>query len=207
MTVGLSLALLPFGGRADDWPQWRGPNRDGVWRETGILEAIPASGLPVRWRAKVGAGYSGPAVAQGRVFVADHQFEPEVERVVCFDETTGKQLWTHSYATDYKEMEYGNGPRATPTVFEGKVYTLGTQGHLVCLDASQGELVWKKHLVTDLHGQVPRYGASAAPLVIGDSLIVCAGGPADASVVALDRRSGELRWSTLPDRPAYSAPI
>jgi WD40 repeat protein len=104
-------------------------------------------------------------------------------------------------------MEYGNGPRATPTVFAGKVYTLGTQGHLVCLDAVKGELVWKKHLVTDLHGQVPRYGASAAPLVIGDLLIVCAGGQPDASVVALDRMNGELRWSRLSDRPAYSAPI
>jgi outer membrane protein assembly factor BamB len=84
--VGLSL-LLPVAARADDWPQWRGPNRDGAWQETGILGTIPASGPDVRWRAKVGNGFSGPVVAQGRVFVTDHQFNPEVERVLCFDET------------------------------------------------------------------------------------------------------------------------
>src|SRR5262245_55836438 len=87
-----SLLILSVGILADDWPQWRGPNRDGVWRESGILDAIPASGLQVGWRARVGNGYSGPVVAQGRVFVTDHQFDPEVERVVCFDERTGRQL-------------------------------------------------------------------------------------------------------------------
>jgi WD40 repeat protein len=201
------LLLRPAGAWADDWPQWRGPNRDGIWRETGILETIPPSGLTVQWRAKVGNGYSGPVVAQGRVFVTDHVFEPEVERVLCFEETTGKQLWTHSYPCDYRDMEYGNGPRAAPTVHDGRVYTLGTQGHLVCLDAGDGKLQWKKHLVADLQGRIPRYGASAAPLVVGDLLIVCSGGQSNASVVALDRTTGALRWSSLPDRPAYSAPI
>jgi WD40 repeat protein len=204
--LGLAL-LLPVAVRADDWPQWRGPNRDGVWRETGILETIPASGLEVRWRAKVGNGFSGPAVAQGRVFVTDHQFNPEVERVLCFDEATGKPLWVHSYPCNYKDMEYGNGPRASPTVHDGKIYTLGTQGHLFCLDAAKGEVVWKKNLAEDFSGQIPRYGATAAPLVVGDILILCAGGQPEASVVALDRKTGDLRWKALADRPAYSAPI
>jgi WD40 repeat protein len=199
--------LTVASARADDWPQWRGPGRDGVWHETGILERIPASGVDVRWRTKVGAGYAGPVVAQGRVFVTDHQFDPEAERVLCFDEATGKVLWVHSYPVNYKDMEYGNGPRASPTVHDGKVYTLGTQGDLFCLDATRGDVVWKKRLVEDLHGQVPRYGASAAPLVVGELLIVCAGGTPDASVVALDRKTGDLRWQALSDRPAYSAPI
>jgi WD40 repeat protein len=193
--------------RAADWPQWRGPNRDGVWSETGILETIPSSGLEVRWRAKVGSGYSGPVVAQGRVFVNDHVFNPEAERILCFDESTGKPLWVHSYPTTDKDMEYGNGPRASPTVHDGKVYTLGTQGHLFCLDAATGQVLWKRSLSEDFQGQIPRYGASAAPLVVGDLLFVCAGGQPDASVVALDRATGELRWKALPDRPAYSAPI
>jgi hypothetical protein len=205
--VLFALMLSVLSVQADDWPQWRGLNRDGVWRETGILEVIPASGLAVRWRAKIGQGYSGPVVAQGRVYVTDHQFNPEVERVVCLDETTGKQLWVHSYPTTYKDMEYGNGPRASPTVHDGMVHTLGTQGHLVCLNAASGDLVWKKSLAEDLHGDVPRYGASAAPLVVGDLLIVCAGAQPDASVVALDCKTGELRWKALADRPAYSAPI
>jgi outer membrane protein assembly factor BamB len=206
VTLGSSL-LLFVAAQAGDWPQWRGPNRDGVWRETGILETIPASGLEIRWRAKVGAGYSGPVVARGRVFITDHQFNPEVERVVCFEEATGKLLWMHSYPTTYNDMEYGNGPRASPTVHDGKVYTLGTQGHLFCLDVARGDVVWKKNLPEDFRGQIPRYGASAAPLVVGDLLIVCAGGQPDASVVALDRKTGELRWKALADRPAYSAPI
>jgi outer membrane protein assembly factor BamB len=204
---GLALLLAVASVAADEWPQWRGPSRDGAWREAGILQRIPDSGLEVRWRAKIGAGSSGPVVAQGRVFVTDHQFNPEVERVLCFDEATGKSLWIHSYPTDYKDMEYGNGPRASPTVHDGKVYTLGTQGHLFCLDAASGEVVWQKKLAEDFHGQIPRYGASAAPLAVGDLLIVCAGGQPDASVVALDHKTGNQRWRALSDRPAYSAPI
>jgi len=193
--------------RADDWPQWRGSSRDGVWRETGIVDAIPAGGLKVRWRARIGRGYSGPVVAQGRVFVTDHQFRPEVERVLCFDEVTGESVWTHSYPVDYEHMEYGNGPRASPTVDDGKVYTLGTQGHLFCLDAVSGDVHWKKDLAKEYNARVPQYGASVAPLVEGDLLIVCIGGQPDASVIAFDRNSGEERWKALDDRPAYSAPI
>ncbi len=98
LAVGLTLLLrMPATVRADDWPQWRGPSRDGVWREAGILEALPRDGLKVRWRARIGSGYSGPVVAKGRVYVTDHRTGPEVERVLCFDEATGKPLWVHSY--------------------------------------------------------------------------------------------------------------
>src|SRR5262249_20917533 len=159
----------------------------GVWREQGILERIPAAGLKIRWRAKVGLGYSGPVVADGRVFVTDHQLRtdaarPEVERVLCFEESSGKALWIHAYPCDYANMEYGNGPRASPTVHEGKVYTLGTQGHLHCLDAAKGDVLWKKDLTKEYKARVPQYGASAAPLVEGDLLIVCAGAEPDGTV-------------------------
>ena len=198
---------LSLPGRAEDWPQWRGANRDGVWHETGILETIPAGGLKIRWRARIANGYSGPVVARGRVFVTDHQARTEVERVLCFDEVTGKPLWVHSYPCDYEDMEYGNGPRAAPTVHAGKVYTLGTKGHLYCLDAAKGEVLWKKDLVKEYNARIPRYGASPAPLVEGDLLIVCAGGHPEASVIALDRNTGQERWKALKDRPAYSAPM
>src|SRR5258706_13907859 len=95
----LALLTAVVSARAEDWPQWRGPNRDGVWRETGILETIPAAGLEIRWRAKVGNGFSGPAVAHGRVFGTDHVFNPGVERVVCLEEATGKGVWVHSIPT------------------------------------------------------------------------------------------------------------
>lgn len=194
--------------RADDWPQWRGSNRDGIWRESGILESFPAGGLKIHWRARVGLGYSGPVVAQGRVFVTDHVLRPtEVERVVCFEESTGKQLWVSSYPVDYADMEYGNGPRASPTVHEGKVFTLGTQNHLHCLDAASGSVIWKKDLVKEYKARFPRYGASPAPVVEGELLIVAAGGQPDASVIAFDRNTGAERWKALPDRMSYSAPI
>jgi WD40 repeat protein len=193
--------------QGDDWPQWRGPNRDGQWRETGVVESIPADGVLIRWRVRIGYGYSGPAVAQGRVFVTDRKLGPEVERVLCFDEATGRALWTFSYPCDYANMEYGNGPRACPTVHEGKVYTLGTKGHLVCLKATSGEVVWKKDLVKEYAAQIPQYGASVAPLIEGDLVIVSAGVRPDGTVIAFDRNSGVERWRALRDRPAYSSPI
>jgi hypothetical protein len=159
-TLTLCVSLLATAaGRGEDWPQWRGPNRDGLWRETGILAAIPEAGLKIRWRARIGAGYSGPVVAQGRVFVADHQLRPEVERVLCFDEASGKPIWVHSYPCAYEDMEYGNGPRASPVVHEGKVYTLGTKGHLLCLNADKGTVLWSKDLAKDCNARIPQYGA------------------------------------------------
>jgi len=205
--VVLLLVLLPGGLQADDWPQWRGPERDGVWRETGIVDRIPANGLNVRWRARVGNGYSGPVVARGRVYVSDHFYATEVERVLCFDEATGKPLWVHSYPCPYGDMEYGNGPRAAPTVHDGRVYVFGTKGHLVCLDAVKGDLIWKKDLVKEVKARVPQYGASAAPLIDGDLLFVIAGAQPDGTVMAFDRKTGQERWRALSDRPAYSAPI
>jgi WD40 repeat protein len=146
-------------------------------------------------------------VAQGHVFVTERRVRPEVERVLGFEEATGKLLWAHSYPCSYQDMEYGNGPRASPTVYDGKVYTLGAKGHLVCLDARRGSVVWKKDLAKDCAARIPQYGASAAPLIEGDLLIVIAGGQPDATVMAFDRNTGKERWKALKDRPAYSAPI
>ncbi len=209
MLAGIGLVVLSQTQhlRSEDWPQWRGQNRDGVLQETGLVEKIPPTGLKVRWRAKVGRGYSGPVVAKCRVFVNDQVFQPELERVLCFDEGTGKMLWTHSYPVDYEKMEYGNGPRASPTVHEGRVYTLGTQGDFCCLDAATGKPFWQKDLQQEYKAEIPRYGASVAPIVEGDLVIVCIGGKPEASVIAFDRISGKERWKALKDEAGYSAPI
>lgn len=209
LTATLILAAATRAVHADDWPQWRGPLRDGVWREDGIVSAIPESGLPIRWRARVYNGWSGPAVASGRVFVTDHnpKSDPEVERIICFDEATGQKLWVHQYPCPYGNMEYGNGPRATPTIHDGLVYSLGTMGHLVCLKADTGDLVWKKSPGEDLDVEKPRYGVSAAPLVEGDVVIISSGVTPDGTAIAFDRKTGTERWRALNDRPAYSAPI
>jgi outer membrane protein assembly factor BamB len=206
--AALAATLAASGLRADDWPQWLGPQRDGVWRETGILETLPATGLKVRWRVGVGLGYSGPVVAGGRVYVTDRQRSPqEVERVLCLEEESGRPLWTHAYPCSYRGVGYASGPRASPTVYQGKVYTLGATGHLFCLDAAGGQVLWKKDLAKEYKARPPRYGMSAAPLVEGGLLIVCAGGEPYASVVAFNKHTGQEVWRALPDRPSYSAPV
>ena len=145
MLLWLLVESVPV--RADDWPQWRGPLRDGVWREDGILERFPPEGPPVRWRTPIGAGFSGPAVAGGRVFLMDRVVDESAsadvktqwnyrdktkgqERVLCLDEATGKVLWKHAYPCAY-ETAYGSGPRATPTVCGDRVYTRRRDGRPV----------------------------------------------------------------------------
>jgi outer membrane protein assembly factor BamB len=219
----LILASLALPARGDDWPQWRGTNREGVWRERGIVESFPTAGLPVRWRAPLGAGFSGPAVAQGKVFVMDRLLAEGApqdvktqwnyrdktmgrERVVCLDEASGKPLWTQSYPCAYS-IAYGSGPRATPTVSGDKVYTLGAMGDLLCLDVATGKILWQKNFVRDYGAEVPTYGYAGAPLVDGRRLIAVVGGEEHA-VVAFDRETGRELWrSGSSSEPGYCAPI
>jgi len=203
----------------DDWPQWLGPLRDGVYRETGIIDVIPPDGLPVKWRVPVHAGYSGPAVAAGRVFVMD--YEPETgtianepgvvnelkgkERIACFAADSGNLLWEYSYAQPYS-ISYAGGPRCTPTVDEGKVYALGAEGRLSCLDAASGELVWEKLLTSEYNTKTAVWGYASHPLIDGDLLYTIAGG--DGSVcVALNKHTGAEEWTALSaPEPGYCAP-
>jgi outer membrane protein assembly factor BamB len=192
----------------DDWPQWRGVERDGVWRETGIIEKFSGPEIAIKWRATVSNGYSGPTVAKGRVYVTDRVSEPEqIERVLCFDEETGSAIWTHEYACAYKSVGYPDGPRASVTVSGGLAYSLGSMGHLRCLDAATGELVWKKDPGTDYDVKKPIWGVASAPLVENDLLIVQLGANPDACIVGLDRRNGNEVWRALEDKASYSAPI
>jgi outer membrane protein assembly factor BamB len=202
-TFCLCASIAP----AEDWPQWRGLNRDSVWREKGLPEKFPSDGLSPRWKLPIGGGYGGIAVAGGRVYVMDRQTKPrEVERVLCLDAATGKQLWVREYVVDYNKMDYGNGPRSTPTVHDGRVYTFGAVGHLHCLDAGAGEVVWLHDTVREFKGRVPMWGHACSPLVDGDRLLVQIGGE-NACLAAFDRKSGKEIWRALPDRPGYSSPL
>ncbi len=207
------LAVLVFLGsaatsRAEDWPQWRGPNRDGVWNETGLLDEFRTDTLTWKWSVPLGTGYCGPTVAAGRVFVMDRQLEPsEVERILCFEEQTGKQLWVQPYPCLYDGVSYTAGPRASVTVDEGRAYALGTMGHLHCLDVSSGAVNWKRDLNRDYRIRMPTWGISAAPLVYSDLVIMHLGGRDGACVVALDKLTGTERWRALDDRASYSSPI
>lgn len=205
------LATLPLvlcaAAAAEDWPQWRGPHRDGVWSETGIVEKLPPRQIPIQWRAEIGAGYSGPTVAQGRVYVTDRLTKPdEVERVHCFDEQTGQPVWSHSYPARYGKIGYQAGPRASVGIHGGKAYSLGSTGRLFCFDAADGKILWEKDLDAAYQIEMPIWGISASPLIYKDLVILHIGGK-DACIVALDRHTGEEKWTALSDRAQYVAPI
>ena len=204
----LLAVVLATTAEAVDWPQWGGPQRDLVWREAGIaLESLPEGDLPRAWSAPIGAGYAGPAVADGRVYLTDRVAEKDVERVHAFDAQNGEPLWSYSYDAPYS-ISYPLGPRATPTVDGDKVYALGAVGHLICFSADNGDVVWQKNLPTDYGTELPIWGMAAAPLVDGDQLIVLAGGADGALVVSFDKMTGEERWRALDD-PAvgYAPPV
>ncbi len=205
----LGLPALAAGAAfTDDWPQWRGPNRDGVWQEKGLIDRFSGPEVPVRWRVPVANGYSGPTVARGRVYLTDKVTEPKPqERVLCFDAATGKPLWTHSYDVTYGGVGYPNGPRASVTVDGDRAYAIGAVGNFVCLDAARGTVHWSKDLDREYQIRMPIWGISAAPLVEKDLVIVYIGGATDACLVGFDKKTGRERWRALGDRPAYAAPV
>ncbi len=234
--VLLGLAGIASIGRGEDWPQWFGPMRDGVWRETGLIDKFPMGGPKVLWRQPFNPGYCGPAVAAGKVYVMDRIAEPEPktpsekkaperatpekasektkdkekkappaaakktavpgkERVLCLNAADGSVHWSHEYDCPYA-ISYNQGPRTTPVVQDGKVFTLGAMGHLHCYDASSGSNVWQKNLLEDYKTKPPVWGYAASMLVDGDKVITLAGGKGSA-VVALDKNSGKELWRAL----------
>lgn len=216
--VGL-MAL--FGTCADDWPQWLGPKRDGNWRETGILETFPSGGPKRVWRTPLGAGYSGPAVVGERVYVLDRQvaqgaarpksaFDASIiagnERVACLDAADGHLVWQRAYDCPYT-VSYAAGPRTTPVVADGRVYSLGTMGNLACQRAADGTLIWSRDFVADFGLKVPTWGVSAHPLLDGNKLICVVGGEGSVAV-AFDKETGRELWRALSAKePGYCPPV
>ena len=204
------FALSP--ARADDWPEMQGKGRTNAWNETGILRQFPATGIKIDWRTPIGGGYSGPAVANGRVFVSDYQKAATggTERVLCLDEKTGKVLWTFDNPTvAYAKFAYNSGPRATPTVDRDRVYVLGGAGDLYCLNVADGAPRWKVNLPARYLTKIPTWGYAGAPLVYGDLLITPAGGSDNATLVALNKLSGDEVWHALPATSdiGYAPPV
>ncbi len=212
--AGLLVAAAGVVLNADDWPEWRGRGRLGVWDETGILARFPESGLTATWRTPIHAGYAGPAVAQGRVFVTDAEHvkgNQVIERALALDERTGQIVWTHQWQTNYSGLQlvYAIGPRATPTVDGDRVYVLGTMGNLFALDVATGHVLWQKDFVKDFNASIPSWGITSAPLVDGDRLICVVGGEPDAKVMALDKRTGQEVWRALSSdtEQGYNQPV
>jgi outer membrane protein assembly factor BamB len=217
LTALLFFMSLPV-ARGDDWAQWLGPRRNGLWSETGVLQKFPAEGPRIKWRAKVAGGYAGPAVADGRVFVADfvrlkgdaksdpgtrNQLEGE-ERLVCLSEESGEELWVQKAAVTYG-ISYPAGPRAIPTVDGEHVYMLGAEGSLTCFAVKNGDIVWKRDLKAEYQAPTPMWGFCSHPLIDGDRLYVLAGGPGSAAV-CLDKATGKEIWKALTAKDAGYCP-
>ncbi|QEG20201.1 outer membrane protein assembly factor BamB family protein [Mariniblastus fucicola] len=194
---------------AQDWPQWRGVDRDGVLA-TPIKPS--ADGPKHDWTAEIAGGYSGPTVVDGKVYVMDRVTDPkQIERVHCFDLATGKNVWTHQYDATYQGIGYPAGPRASVIVEDGKAYSVGSMGHAFCFDAVNGNVIWTVDFNKDYkivaNKRMPIWGISASPLIVGSNVIFHVGGSDGACVVAIDRETGKEAWRSLEDRAQYSAPV
>ena len=193
---------------AQDWPDWRGRNRDGVWNEAGIVSRFSQNQIPLKWRVAVGPGYSGPTVADGKVYLTDRP-DPQTdkERVLCFDAGTGASVWSYSYDCSYQSVQYPSGPRASVVISDGMAYSLGSMGHLCVFNASSGKLLWKKDLNAEYNIRMPIWSIAATPLVRGGIIFLHIGGKDNACVLALNAETGKELWRNLDDKASYSAPV
>lgn len=218
MRALLITILITAPASADDWPQWLGPNRDGVWNEEGILETLPKDGPKVLWRKPIHPGYTGPAVAAGKVYVMDRIRKepaadaprgqtPGTERVLCLNAANGETIWTHEYERVYARVDRPMGPRSTPTVDGDRVYTLGTMGDLYCLNSTTGKPLWQKYLPDDYKTKPPVWGYSAH-LLVHEGLVIALVGGEGKAVVAFDKTTGQEQWTALSTTDVgYAAPV
>jgi outer membrane protein assembly factor BamB len=207
MSVGgllLCLSTGIFAQTGGDWPQWRGSNRDGISKETGLLKQWPTDGPPLAWKTKgAGGGYSSFSIAKGRLFTMGLRGDREF--VIAFDVATGKQVWATAHGGAFQN-DRGDGPRGTPTVDGENLYALGGNGDLSCLEARTGRIIWTMNVLQKFGGSNITWGISESPLVIGEKVLVNAGGPG-ASIVALNKKDGTLLWKSQSDRAGYSSGI
>ncbi len=203
--VALMLASANF-GMAEDWPQWRGPTRDGMWLADGILDELPDGQLPIQWSVEIGSGYNGPTVADGLVYVMDRLRDRELERILCLDSATGQQQWVVEYQARYS-VDYPAGPRASVTIDGGNAYAIGAMGYFHCLDAKTGAIRWKRELRSEYDVDMPIWGIAASPLIYGDLVIQQVAGSNGACMVAFDKATGKEVWKALNEKAGYSSPI
>jgi outer membrane protein assembly factor BamB len=187
------------------WPDFRGPRRDGNYEAAPIRTAWPDAGLPRLWRQPIGLGYASFVAAGGRAFTIEQRRGQEVVSAYAID--TGRELWTHAWEAEFRESMGGDGPRATPTYHNGRIYALGATGELRSLDAATGALIWRRNILADNDASNLQWGMSAAPLVVDDKVVVLPGGPRATSVVAYDVTTGAPVWRALDDRQAYASPM
>jgi outer membrane protein assembly factor BamB len=202
------LLICMLNVSAQDWPDWRGSGRDGLWNESEILQTFGGDTIPLKWSVPCGPGYSSPTVAGGKVYFMDRIISSgEEERVICLDAGTGKVVWSFTYPCVYGSVGYPAGPRASVVISDGKAYALGTMGHLHCLNALTGAVIWKRDLNREYEIRMPIWGIAATPLVMEGKVILQIGGSNGAGILALDKESGKELWRAMDDEASYSAPM
>ncbi|MGH9967305.1 MAG: PQQ-binding-like beta-propeller repeat protein [Pyrinomonadaceae bacterium] len=202
LAIIVLFASVEIPAQVADWPQWRGQNRDGISKETGLLKQWPASGPALIWKAAgAGTGYSSLAISNGRLFTMG--LRRDREYVIAFDVATGKEVWATPHGSAYRDSR-GDGPRGTPTVDGNNLYALGGNGDLSSIDVKTGRIVWAMNVLQKFGGENTNWGMSESPLVIGEKLLINAGGPG-ASIVALNKKDGSLIWKSQSDKAGYSS--
>ena len=197
-------AVAPAATRAA-WPDFRGPNRDGRYVAGTIRTTWPREGLATLWKQPVGGGYASFVVADGRAFTIEQRRDREV--AAAYDVQSGRELWTNAWPANFQESMGGDGPRATPTYDEGRLYALGAEGELRALDAAKGTLIWRHDILSENGASNIAWGMSASPLVVDDKLIVLPGGSRGSSIVAYDKATGKVIWKAQNDEPGYTSPM
>lgn len=187
------------------WTNYRGPNRDGRYDETPIRTSWPAEGLRALWKQPIGGGYASFVVAEGIAFTIEQRRSQEV--VAAYDVDTGRELWTQGWNAEFKESMGGDGPRATPTWEAGRLWALGAEGDLYCLEAKTGKTIWSKNILKDNGASNLQWGMAASPLIVDDKVIVLPGGRSGKSVVAYNKLTGAPVWRSLSDTQAYVSPM
>ena len=205
-TILVALLALQSVASGQDWPQFRGPARDGVVPGRATIEPFASSGPELVWERQVGSGFSAPAVAGGRLVLFHRQGSHEV--VEALRATDGEAIWKFSYETRYRDdFGFDNGPRATPVIDEGKVFTFGAQGVLHCLDLETGRKIWAVETHKEFGVRKGFFGAASTPLVIAGRVLANVGGTAGAGIVALDAETGETAWKATDHEASYSSPV
>lgn len=200
LTVISGIALT-LAAHADDWDRWRGPDANGISKETGWSTKWPAEGPKQLWKAKVGVGFASFAVSQGRAYITGNT--KDTDTVFCFDANTGTQVWKYDYAAKLDPTYYEGGTSATPVVDGGRVYTFSKRGVVHCLDAARGTVIWTKNLAEELKAKMPTWGFAGSVLIEGDLAILNIG----ATGAALDKKTGKVVWSSGDDESGYSTPV
>ena len=201
----LTVGYLTSPAIGTDWPQWLGPNRNGVSDETGLATNWPRSGPRVLWRTPLGEGFSAISVVGNSAYTMFA--DGSTEYAICLDASTGKERWRVQTGSKFYDPEGGNGPRSTPSVDGNSVFVLSAEGHLFALNKETGKESWSHSFTKEYGSRVPGWGFSTSPLIEGDLLLVEVGGPSEKSLIAFDKTTGQIVWSSQSDRPSYAAPL